>query len=334
MSRAAGVTAGLLAAGLLAGLLGALAGLMHGYVPYGPWQVVQGLFGVGDPVVVAIVREVRLPRLLLAVEVGAALGMAGAAMQGLLRNPLAEPGLVGVSASAGFGAVVAFHFGLAALSAWAVPLAAMAGAGLATVLLLAVAHRTTGSLTLILVGIAVSSLAVALTSLALNLAPNPYALSEMTLWLMGSLKDRSMEHVTLVFPFLLGGGLLLMSGGRGLDALSLGEESAQSLGIDLRRLRVSTVAGTALVVGAVVAVSGSIGFVGLVVPHLLRPFLGYEPSRLLLPSAAGGAVLVVLADGVARALPTSQEVMVGVVTALIGAPFFLLLILRLNRGAP
>jgi iron complex transport system permease protein len=330
MSRAGGVTAGLLAAGLVVGL----AGLMHGYVPYGPWQVVRGLLGVGDPVVVAIVREVRLPRLLLAVEVGAALGMAGAAMQGLLRNPLAEPGLVGVSASAGLGAVVAFHFGLAALSAWAVPLAAMAGAGVVTVLLLAVAHRTAGSLTLILAGIALSSLAVALTSLALNLAPNPYALSEMTLWLLGSLKDRSMEHVGLVLPFLLVGGLLLVSSGRGLDALSLGEESAQSLGVDLRRLRVSVIAGTALVVGAAVAVSGSIGFVGLVVPHLLRPWLGYEPGRLLLPSAAGGAVLVMLADGVARALPTSQEVMVGVVTALVGAPFFLLLILRLNREAP
>lgn len=326
--------AGLLLVLSVAGLIGGVIGLTYGYVPYSPWQVVEGLIGIGDPVIAAIVREVRLPRLLLAVEVGAALGMAGAALQGLLRNPLAEPGLVGVSASAGFGAVIAFHFGLSAVSAWAVPGAAMIGAGCATLVLLAVARRTRGSLTLILSGIALSSLAVALTSLALNLAPNPYALSEMVLWLMGSLKDRSTDHVTLILPFLLVGVLLLLSSGRGLDALSLGEETAQSLGIDLRRLRTAVIIGTALVVGATVSVSGSIGFVGLVVPHLLRPWLGHEPSRLLLPSAIGGAVLVVLADVVARALPTNQEVMVGVVTSLIGAPFFLLLILRLNRGEP
>lgn len=325
---------GIAAVLLLFGLAGAAAGLMYGYVPYGMAEVLGGLAGLGDPVVSAVVREVRLPRVLLGLEVGAALGLAGAAMQGLLRNPLAEPGLIGVSASSGLGAVIAFHFGLAALSAWAVPMAAMAGGGTATVALLLLAHRTVGGITLILAGIAISSLAVALTSLALNLAPNPFALSEMLLWLMGSLKDRSMDHVLLVLPFLAGGALLLVSQGRALDALSLGEETAQSLGVGLRRLRLTVIAGTALVVGSVVSVAGSIGFVGLVVPHLLRPFVGHEPSRLLVPSALGGAVLVVLADVAARALPTNQEVMVGVVTALIGAPFFLLLILRLQRGAP
>ena len=312
----------------------AVAGLLVGYVAYDPTAVAGALLGLGDARLAAIVHEVRLPRVLLALEVGAALGLAGAALQGLLRNPLAEPGLIGVSASAGLGAVIAFHFGLVAVSQWAVPLAAMAGAAATTVILLMIARRTAGSLTLILSGVAVSSLAVALTSLALNLAPNPYALSEMLLWLLGSLKDRSMDHVILVLPFLLVGGALLLTSGRGLDALSLGEEAAQTLGIDLTRLRLAVILGTALVVGAAVAVAGSIGFVGLVVPHMLRPFVGHEPRRLLLPSALGGAALVATADIVSRLLPTNQEVMVGVVTALIGAPFFLVLVLRLNRRLP
>lgn len=317
---------------LIVALCGALGGLMYGYVPYAPTEVLRGLVGLGDPVVVAIVREVRLPRVLLGLEVGAALGLAGAALQGLLRNPLAEPGLIGVSSSAGLGAVVAIHFGLSAVSGWAVPGAAMTGAAVVTGLLLLIAKRSTSGLTLILAGVALSSLAVALTSLALNLAANPFALSEMLLWLMGSLKDRSMDHVATVLPFLLVGGGLLLAGGRGLDALSLGEEAAASLGVNLRRLRLSVILGTALVVGASVSVTGSIGFVGLVVPHLLRPWVGYEPRRLMVPSAVGGAALVVLADVLARALPTNQEVMVGVVTALIGTPFFLWLILRLRRG--
>lgn len=330
MMRGGGIILGL----LVLGLAGAAGGLMYGYIPYGVTEVLAGLAGTGDPVVAAIVREVRLPRVLLGLEAGAALGLAGAAMQGLLRNPLAEPGLIGVSASAGLGAVIAFHFGLAALSPWAVPGAAMAGGGVSIVCLLILARRSTSGVTLILAGIALSSLAVALTSLALNLAPNPFALSEMVLWLMGSLKDRSMDHVVLVLPFLVVGAGLLLSQGRALDALSLGEETAQSLGIGLKRLRLTVITGTALVVGAVVSVTGSIGFVGLVVPHLLRPFVGHEPSRLLIPSALGGAVLVVLADVAARALPTNQEVMVGVVTALIGAPFFLFVILRAQRGMP
>ncbi|MBB4266502.1 FecCD family ABC transporter permease [Roseospira visakhapatnamensis] len=321
---------------ILAGLAlaGALSGLMIGYVPYGPGAVVSGLLGIGDPVVTAIVREVRLPRTLLALEVGAALGIAGAALQGLLRNPLAEPGLIGVSSSAALGAVVAFHFGLMAWADWALPATAIAGAAVTTLILLLIGRRLPGTLPLILTGIAVSSLAGALTSLALNLAPNPFALNEMVLWLMGSLKDRSMDHVVLALPFLLVGGGILLAMARGLDALTLGEETAQSLGVHLLRQRVGVVTGIALVVGAAVSVSGAIGFVGLVVPHMLRPFVGHQPSRLLLPSALAGAALVVVADTVARVLPTNQEVMVGVVTALLGAPFFLGLVLRSRRMTP
>jgi len=313
---------------------GSMGGLMIGYVPYAPGQVLSGLTGLGDPVVTAIVREVRLPRTLLALEVGAALGLAGAALQGLLRNPLAEPGLIGVSSSAGLGAVIAFHFGLTAWASWTVPVAAIAGATLTTLVLLLIARRVPGTLPLILTGVALSSLAWALTSLALNLAPNPYALNEMVLWLMGSLKDRAMDQVMLALPFIIAGGALLLAMARGLDALTLGEDTARSLGVNVARLRTTVVVGIALVVGAAVSVSGVIGFVGLVVPHMLRPFVGHQPSRLLLPSALGGAALVALADTVARVLPTNQEVMVGVVTALLGAPFFLALVLGSRRSLP
>ncbi|SDE96389.1 FecCD family ABC transporter permease [Rhodospira trueperi] len=319
---------------LAVGLVGALAGLMIGYVPYGPLTVLEGLAGFGDPVATAIVREVRLPRTLLALEVGAALGLAGAALQGLLRNPLAEPGLIGVSSSAALGAVIAFHFGLMAWADWALPATAILGAATTTLVLLLIARRAPGTLTLILSGIALSSLAGALTSLALNLAPNPYALNEMVLWLMGSIKDRSMDEVVLVLPFLLVGGTLLLATARGLNALTLGEETAQTLGIHLGRLRALVILGIALVVGAAVSVSGAIGFVGLVVPHMMRPFVGHQPSRLLIPSALGGAALVTVADTLARILPTHQEVMVGVLTAMLGAPFFLTLVLRQWRTMP
>ncbi|MFS2012081.1 FecCD family ABC transporter permease [Azospirillum sp. CT11-132] len=326
-----------LLSGLAAALLAvSVAGLSIGYAPLPLSGVIAGVFGYGDPLTAAVVREIRLPRLLLGIEVGAALGIAGAALQGLLRNPLAEPGFIGVSASAGLGAVVAFYFGFAALSPYALPAMAMAGALVATGIVLAVAARSGdggGSLSLILAGIALSSLAIALTSLAMNLAPNPYAVTEMLLWLMGSLKDRTPADALTAFPFILAGGGLLLATGRGLDALALGEDAARSLGIDLARLRLAVVGGSAAAVGASVAVSGSIGFVGLVVPHLLRPLVGHEPGRLLLPSALGGAVLVTMADLASRLIPTAQEVMLGVLTSLVGAPFFLLLILRVRREA-
>lgn len=321
-----------LLSGLAAALLAvSVAGLATGYAPLPPAEVIAGVFGAGDPPTVAVVREIRLPRLLLGIEVGAALGIAGAALQGLLRNPLAEPGLIGVSASAGLGAVVAFYFGFAALSPYALPGMAMTGAVLATGLLLAVAARDGGSLTLILAGIALSSLAIALTSLAMNLAPNPYAVTEMLLWLMGSLKDRTPGDALTAFPFILAGGGLLLATGRGLDALALGEDAARSLGIDLTRLRLAVVGGSAAAVGASVAVSGSIGFVGLVVPHLVRPLAGNRPGALLLPSALAGAALVLAADTVVRLLPGGTEVKLGIAMAVLGAPFFLALLLKMRQ---
>ncbi len=277
-----------------------------------------------------ILTAVRLPRALLAVLVGASLGLAGAALQGYLRNPLAEPALIGVSASAALGAVVVLYSGLAASFVLALPLGGMLGAAAGMALVSMLGGRDS-VLSLILAGVAINSLAGALTSLALNLAPSPYASLEIAFWLLGSVADRSAVHVWAALPFMLAGWALLLPLARTLDALALGEETATSLGFNLRRARVAIILGTGLAVGASVAVSGAIGFVGLVVPHLLRPLVGYRPGATLLPSALGGAALVLAADIAARALSGSGgELKLGVVTALVGAPFFLHLLVRLR----
>ncbi|MGI9304611.1 MAG: FecCD family ABC transporter permease [Gammaproteobacteria bacterium] len=303
-----------------------------GPAPLSPGDVLRGLLGGGDTAAAAIVREIRLPRVLLGLMVGASLGLSGAALQGLLRNPLADPGVIGVSASAGLGAVIAIYFGFASAFSLALPLFAMAGALLATGMLFLLASRDASGLTLILVGIGIASLAVALTSLVMNLAPTPYSLTDMVLWLLGSLSNRSFSDIALAAPFMIAGWALLLTVGRGVRALSLGEETAQTLGIDLRWLRLRVIAGTALVVGASVATCGSIGFIGLVVPHMVRPFAGYDPGRILLPSALGGGLLLVLADIVTRSAPLGQELKLGVVTSLIGSPFFIYLVIRARRA--
>jgi iron complex transport system permease protein len=278
-----------------------------------------------------VLTEVRLPRALLGALVGASLGLAGAAMQGLLRNPLAEPGVVGVSGCAVFGAVLAFYTGLSAAVPLALPLGGMAGALVGVGLLYLLAGRHAGTLTLILAGVAINSFTAALTSLALNLSPNPHAALEIVFWLMGSLADRSLHHVGLVLPLMLAGWGLLLVTARALDGLTLGEDTAQSLGVNLGRLRLQLVLGTALAVGSAVAVTGTVGFVGLIVPHLLRPLVGHQPSRLLLTSAPGGAALTLAADITIRLIIVGPELKLGVVTALIGAPFFLALVHRLRR---
>ena len=280
--------------------------------------------------VVLVMQEIRLPRALLGLMTGAALGLSGAAMQGYLRNPLAEPGLIGVSASAALGAVLALQTGLATLFALALPLSALAGAAIAVLLILGLAGPRGGALALILAGVAISALAAALTSLVLNLSPNPFAAMEIVYWMMGSLADRSMDHVWLAAPFMLLGLVMLLSLGRSLDALTLGEDAAASMGVNLARLRLVLIGGTALAVGASVSVAGSIGFVGLVVPHVLRPLVGAQPSRLLPASALGGAAVVLAADIAVRLIAPDQDLKLGVLTALIGAPFFLHLIWRLR----
>lgn len=279
-----------------------------------------------------IVTEIRLPRVLLAIIVGSSLGMSGAALQGLLRNPLAEPGLLGVSASASLGAVLCLYFGLAGVSIWLLPVSAMLCAAVSTLLLALFARRSASNLTLILAGIGLSSLTAALISLAINLAPTPTDVQDIVLWLLGSIADRSFDDIRLCLPFVLAGLALLLSCGRGLDALTLGDEEAASLGINLERLRLKVIIGTALCVGASVAVAGAIGFIGLVVPHMLRRATGFHPSRLLFASALGGALLLLAADIVLRLLSGDFELMLGVVTSLIGAPFFLLLVMRSQAG--
>ena len=317
---------------LLAALLAAaVVSLGVGYAPLSPATVAHALFGNATPDAI-IVQDIRLPRTLLGMLVGASLGLSGAALQGLLRNPLAEPGTIGASAAAALGATAVFYFGAAGGSILALPVAGMAGALLAVALVYMLAGRDASALTLILAGVAVSAFASALTALAINLASSAYAVLEITFWLLGSLADRSMLHVWMALPPMAVGWTLLLSCARPLDALSLGEEAARSLGIGLGFVRFRLIAGTALCVGAAVAVSGAVGFVGLVVPHLLRPLVGHQPGRLLLPSALGGAVLVLLADIVVRLLSHGVEVRLGVVTALLGAPFFLWLVLGTRRA--
>jgi iron complex transport system permease protein len=275
--------------------------------------------------------EIRLPRAILGASVGATLGLAGAALQGYLRNPLADPGVLGISASASFGAVLAFYFGAAAVAPLALPLSAMAGAAGAAMLVRLLAGRDAGTLTLILAGVAISSLAGALTTLALNLAPNPFAALEILFWMLGSLSDRSMAHVWLALPFMVLGWLLMAMSARTLDALTLGEDVAATLGESPKRAQLLIIAGASIAVGAATAVAGAIAFVGLVVPHLLRRFVGSRPSALLPASALGGAVLVLLADIAVRLIAPERDIKLGVLTALIGAPFFLRLVLETRR---
>lgn len=293
----------------------------------GPAEIMAMIARGDEDLAWMMIGEVRLPRTLLALMVGATLGMAGAALQGLLRNPLADPGVVGVTTSASLGAVIALYTGLSVAFPLALPLMGIAGALASAAILLMLAGRG-GMLTLVLAGVAISSLCAALMSLALNLSPNPYAAAEIMFWLMGSVTDRSMDHVMLAAPLMSLGALMLMLAARPLDALSLGEETAASLGASLARTRALVIGGASISVGAGTAVCGGIGFIGLVVPHLLRPLVGHTPGRLLAASALGGAALLMAADILIRILPTGVELKLGVVTSLIGGPFFLWLIFR------
>ncbi len=298
---------------------------------YSLGQILSGLF-TGEGAAGTIAREIRGPRALLAIIVGAGLGGSGAALQGLFRNPLAEPGITGVASCSGLGAVIALYFGIAAQYPLALPLFAIAGAFVSAAILYVLARNGAGVLVLVLAGVAVSSLATALTAFTLSLARNPYAMTEMVLWVMGSLKDRTLNDVAFAAPLVAVGLAVLASTSRALDALTLGEEAAASLGINIRAARMRVVIGVALATGAATAVAGAIAFVGLVVPHLLRPFYGYAPGRLILPSALGGAALVSVADVAVRvASPPTGELMLGVFTAMIGAPFFFWLILSMGR---
>jgi iron complex transport system permease protein len=278
-----------------------------------------------------IFSQIRLPRACLGALVGAGLGIAGAALQGYLRNPLAEPGVLGISGGSALGAVLAIHSGLAGAVAWSVPVAGLIGAAITTALLLRLAGPRSGPITLLLAGVALASLAGALTSLALNVSATPFATVEMLFWLMGSLADRSVVHVAVAAPLLMLGMFQLWRVGTVLDALTLGEDTTRTLGLDLEAARRRLVLGVALTVGAATATAGTIGFVGLIVPHLLRPWVGQRPSALLCASALGGAILVLCADVAVRLLAPFVDLRIGVLTALLGAPFFLWLVVGFKR---
>ncbi|MBL9010842.1 MAG: iron ABC transporter permease [Alphaproteobacteria bacterium] len=280
-----------------------------------------------------IIFELRLPRTLLAILIGAALGMSGAAMQGYTRNPLADPGVLGVSAMAALGAVLTLYFGLAAHAAWILPAAAVAGAIAGVFLLVALAGMTASVITFVLAGVILQSVAGSGVALALSIAPNPWAVQEILGWLMGSLTDRSIEDLRLALPFVAAGMVAMLSLGRALDALALGEASAASLGINLARTQWVLAAGVGLATGASVAASGMIGFVGLIVPHLVRTWIGGTPRQLLVPSALGGALLVLAGDTLMRAIPLESELKLGIAMSALGGPFFLAMLISMRRRA-
>lgn len=308
-----------------------LLSLKSGAVALSWHQVLTGMVGQASDATNIIIQELRVPRLLLAFLIGAGLGMSGAALQGLLRNPLADPGILGISSASGLGGVIAVYYGLTSIFPYALPVLAIAFGGIATLVLVIMASRDASVLTLILAGVAISAIAGALTSLAMSMAPTPLSMQEMIMWMLGSLENRSMTDVALATPFILLGMAMILPTSKALSTLVLGEDTAKSMGINLPRTRSLIVFGSAACVGAGVAVAGMIGFVGLVVPHLVRPYVGHDPGRSLIPSALMGGVILLIADMIARQPLVQAELRLGVLTAMIGAPFFLWIIWR-TRG--
>jgi iron complex transport system permease protein len=290
-----------------------------------PWRL-------GNEVGWAIVWELRVPRATLGLLIGGALGLSGAVLQGWLRNPLAEPGVIGVSACAGFAAVCAFYSGLAAAFALALPLAGIAGAAIAVALLMTAVRAGTGTVSLLLMGVAINAIAASLIALVLASSPNPFAYQEISLWLAGSITDRDLRHLAISTPFMVAGALLVLGAGRWLDALSLGEQAARSLGVETGRLGLRLTLGVGLMIGAATSVAGVIGFVGLVAPHLVRARVSFKPGATLVPAMLAGAALVLAADILVRLLPTAFELQLGVFTSLVGAPF-LVRVVRRARSA-
>lgn len=275
-----------------------------------------------------ILFDIRLPRSLLAMLIGATLGLAGASLQGLLRNPLAEPGIIGISNGAALGAVIVFYYGIAGIAWFLLPLGGLIGALVAMIIIFLLVGQNRSIITLILAGIAINAIGGAFIALALNFAESPYAMQEIVFWLLGSVSNRSVNELYIAMPFMLVGWGMMLYCGRFLNALTLGEETAKSMGFNVARMRLVLILGVTASVGAAVSVAGNIGFIGLVVPHLIRPFVAYEPRRLLLSSAITGAILLLIADIVVQILSDNGEMKLGVITALVGAPFFLFLILK------
>ena len=306
----------------------ALAALTIGATPLSLERIARALIGQGSAADAVVVLQIRAPRALAAMLVGAALGASGAALQGLLRNPLADPGVLGVSATASLAGAIALYWGLVALSPLALPMASVAGALLAILVLLAAARRAASAVALILAGVGLSSFAGALMALLMTLAPTPFTLSDLVNWSLGSVANRSFDDVAFAAPFLAIGAVLVALSAPALRALTLGEEAAAAIGADLRRTRVFVVVGAGLLTGASVALAGAVGFIGLVAPHFVRGRVGHDPARTILPAALLGAAFAVAADVLVRIAPTSSELKLGAVAALVGAPAFVLIAAR------
>lgn len=321
-------TLGLLSTVLLFSFIGSL---LLGETNLSAKTLYDAVCGRSNEVVNMVFWEIRLPRALLAIIVGFSLGISGAVMQGFMRNPLADPGVLGVTGGAAMGAVLAFYFGLTTAYSLAIPIGGVLGGFLIILLVVLIAGKDASVHTLILAGIAFSSLASCMVSLVINFSPNPHATMDIVFWLLGSLKDRTMGHVYLVLPFILCGWIMLLYCTRPLRALSLGEDTAMSMGFSLKHTRRMVILGTSLTLGPAIAVTGAIGFIGLVVPHIMRPWVGNDPGRLVLVSGIAGAILLTWSDMVVRLMPLHQELKLGIVTALVGAPFFLHLVLKMRK---
>ncbi len=313
-------------------LISLFTACLLGATPLSVSRVLNAILGQGTLGDRLVIWHIRLPRALAAFLVGAALGVSGAALQGLLRNPLAEPGVLGVSATSSLVATFAIYYGVVSVSSWAVPIAAIIGALMATSLIALAAIYTRSVVTLILIGVGLSSFSGAIMSLLLNLAPNPFSLSDMINWTLGSVANRSFQDILLALPFLSFGFITLFATRRGLSALTLGDEAARGLGVNLRSQRICVVLGAGLATGAAVSIAGAIGFVGIVAPHLMRPFVDHDPARSLIPSALLAGIFLVVADIGVRLIPTQTELKLGVVAALIGAPAFVWIAVQRRAG--
>ena len=326
-ARDAALLGGLAAAGLAIVILASAIGA----TPLPVSKALAAIFGGGDPVDRAIILEIRLPRAVAAYLAGAALGAGGAVLQGLLRNPLAEPGVLGVSASATFCATLVVYTGAAAGSGLVLPAAATAGACLATLAIASAGAAIHRADTLILVGVGVSSIMGALIALLMNVAPHPFTLSDMVSWTQGSVANRSARDIAFATPFLCAGAVMSAFCARDLRTLALGEEAASSLGVQLARLRATSILAAGLMTGGSIALAGAIGFVGIVAPHFVRPWVRHDPARTLAPAGLLGGIMVVAADMIVRLVQSPMELRLGVVAALLGGPVFVLIVARRGR---
>jgi iron complex transport system permease protein len=304
--------------------------LVSGPTAFTSNQWVSLLSGAPDAALSTVLMDIRGPRAVAAALAGLALGASGAAMQGLMRNPLAEPGVMGVSASAALAATSCIYLGVATLSPLLIPIASLAGALAATSLVAAASVRLQGIASLILIGVAISAIAGALMALLVNLAPNPFSLSDLINWTAGSVANRDWDEVAFSAPFVLGGVALLAYGRRSLSALALGDETAHGMGVDLNRTRLLVIIGTGVATGGAVAIAGMIGFVGLIAPHMVRKAVNHDAGQTILPSALVGACLLLVSDVAVRLFPWGNELHLGTLAALIGAPLFAIIAMRMG----